>query len=176
MKYSWLVIGLLLASLCVYGELSEDRLKELEHLVQIDNVRDYDEEHNEQKRLKLSIEFTSEVEGMKEIRIRTAVELTDKKTKQVYRVEKMGRFGDLLDVHEGNYEGEGYWELHMPCGELDKLKVTAYVVQFGVMDGDTFVPFQTECDHVKSYDELMSRSAQVFPNRCRLLMTVMVDR
>jgi hypothetical protein len=176
MKLSWMVAVLLVACLSVSGEVSKDQFKDLKRLVQIEGVRDYEEEHQGGKRHKLRVEFSSEAEGMKEIRVRVAVELTDKKTKQAYLVKQTGRFADMLDVHEGEYEGEGYWELYMPYGDFDKLKITAYVVQFGVMDGDTFVPFQTECDDVKSYDELIDRTANEFPNSCRLLMTLTVSR
>ena len=176
MKHSWMIIGLMLASLSVHGMLSDDELREMERLVKIDGVRDSEEGSDEQRRHELRIDFSSETEGMSGIYIRVAVELTDRKTKQVYRVEEMGKFGDLLAIHHDDYQGEGRWELHMPCGELDKLKVTAYVVQFGVIDADAFVPLQTECDHVGSYDELMDRAAEEFPNPCKLLLTVMVDR
>ena len=109
---------------------------------------------------------------MNEVRLRVAVELTDKKTKQTYLVKKIGKFADLLDILEGEYNGEGYWELYMPYGDFDKLKMTAYVVQFGVLDNNTFVPFLAEFDDVKSYDELIERTAKEFPNSCRLLMTL----
>ena len=167
MKLSWMVTVLMLVCLSVSGEVSKD----LKRLVKIDSVRDSEKGSGTKKKLLLRVEFSSEEEGLEAILVRIAVELTDKKTKQVYLAGEMKNFGEMPD----GYVGEGYWELSMPYGDIDKLKLTAYVVEFGVMNGGAFVPFLTECDHAKSYDELTGRTAQKFPNQCKLIRMVLVD-
>lgn len=56
----------------------------------------------------------------------------------------------------------------MEYGSLGKLKVTDYAIQQGVMEGETFVPFEEECDKVKTYEELATRKGDTFPNDASL--------
>lgn len=171
MKYSWVCTVLMVGCLSVFGEVSKGQLKDFKRLVSIDSIRDYEGQSRGSETHILKVEFSSEEEGLEDIRIRIAVEMTDKKAKQAYLAEGMSGFGELPE----DYQGEGYWEFTMPSGDFDKLKMTAYVVEVGVMDGDAFVPFHTECDHAETFAELTGRTAQKFPGSCTLRATVLVD-
>jgi hypothetical protein len=46
----------------------------------------------------------------------------------------------------------------VPQGELERPKVSAYVVEYGLMDEETFVPLAIEMDDVDSVEELTERS------------------
>lgn len=172
MKVLWMVIVLAGVSLSGFAEVSKDRLRDLERLIKINAVRDFEDGHRADKKLMLRVEFSSANEGLDDMLIRIAVEMTDRKTKQPYLAEEAGGFGNM----PANYEGKGVWELTIPYEEFEKLKMTAYVIEIGVLDGDTFVPVLAECDHAESYEELAGRTAmQKFPNRCKLSSVVMVD-
>jgi hypothetical protein len=170
MKYSWVVTVLILVCLSVSGEVSEDQLKDFRHLVRIDSIRDYEGRSRANKKHTLEVVFSSENDGVEDILVRVAVEMTDRKTKQVYLAGKTRKFGQM----PRNYRGEGLWYFTVPYGNFDRLKMTAYVVEFGVLDGDEFVPFLTECDHAESFDELTGRKAQTFPNSCGLSSMIKV--
>jgi len=49
MKLIWMITVMMVACLAVSAEVSKDKLKELKSLVQIEGVRDYEEEHQEKK-------------------------------------------------------------------------------------------------------------------------------
>ena len=176
MKFFWTIAVVLVSALSVFGAVSEDLLEDMARLVEIDSIRDYEDDNKSRSSHILRVDFASDSEGFENIFIRIAVEMTDKKTKQTYLAEETRKYGKIeLDTDRyDDYSGEGYWELRMPYGRFDKLKVTAYVVQHGVLDGKTFVPFETECDDVKGYSELVERTSVTFPEPVSLGRTIMV--
>jgi len=172
MKYGILLLVAFCASCWVAsGEVSQDRLKDLKKLVQIDRVKDSEHKNSAGKCVDLRIDFSSDQEGLEDVFARVAVELTDK-VKKTYWVEASKTYP--ADFGE-NYTGEGYWMLMIPYGSFDKLKVSAFAVEFGVMDGDKFVPFDAVYDGVKTFDELIARTTTPFPGECKFGYTYMVD-
>ena len=159
-----------LESLMAGGEVSADRLKELDSLMAIDSVSDTTERTKRGKVEVMEIFFSSDEQGVDGIAFRIAVELTDKK-KNTYLAEMTGWHLEFPN----SYSGEGYWTLKMPHGSLERLKITGYAAENGVMDGKKFVPFNGDYDDVKTYEELTRRTTTPFPEECTLRKTIMVD-
>jgi len=170
MKYTMIWIMLFVSCVMAMGEVSKNRLKDLRRLVKIDSVRTSTDKHKNSKTEVLEFEFSSEVEGLDEVVVRVAVEVTDK-TKKTYLVEKTRSSGNF----PGTYIGEGSWDLTIPQGNLERLKITGYAFEYGVMDGNKFVPFRGEYDDVKTYQELTSRTTTPFPAETQLSRTIWVD-
>ncbi len=176
MRFFWMTAVVLVSALSIFGTVSEDLLKDLARLVEIDSIRDYEDDNGLRPNHILKVDFATDPEGFENVFIRIAVEMTDRKTKKTYLAEETRKYGRIVSDTDqyDDYSGEGYWEFRMPYGSFDKLKVTAYVVQHGVMDGGEFVPFETECDDVKSYSELVERTSVKFPEPVSLGRTILV--
>jgi hypothetical protein len=170
MKYIMIGVALCVSCLMATGEISEDRLEELEDLIAIDSVSDTTEKTKSGKVEVVEIFFSSDVEVPEGIVFRIAVEFTDKE-KNTYLVEKVSKYGRFSET----YVGEGYWKLKMPNGSLERLKITGYAAENGVMDGKKFVPFNGDYDDVKTYEELTSRTTTPFPEKCSMGRTQYVD-
>jgi hypothetical protein len=174
MKYTLLLGAILSIGLMAMGELSKSDLRDFGRLVSIDGVIESTNKKNRDKVYEvLRIDYSSEEDGLDDILFRVAVELTDKKTKETYLAQKTRGHGNFSN-HKGDYIGEGYWEFIIPCGSR-RLKITGYAVEYGVMDGETFVPLDADYDDVKSFDELTTRTTTVFPGKVKLSSTYMVD-
>lgn len=167
----WRLPVLALVCFSVFGEVSEDRLRDLKRRINIGAIRDLEEGGRDNEKLVLRVEFSSRDKELDGILVRVAVEITDKQLKKVYLAEGINGFRELPD----SYEGEGHWDFTMPYGDLERLKITAYSVEFGVRDGDEFVPFSEKYEHLDSYDELKQRALEGFPNRCQLTYTILVS-
>jgi mRNA-degrading endonuclease RelE of RelBE toxin-antitoxin system len=97
---------------------------------------------------------------MNNFRIRLVVELTDKE-KNKYIVQFTG---SAATDYDDNYDGEDYWRLYMAHGDLERLKISGYVVQYLYMDGEESVLLAQEAD---KEDELLqglkARTTKKFP-------------
>lgn len=164
-RCAWLLV-FLASCLTVSGELTRDQISRLEE-VEIDGI-DNDTEKIDDKKVEL-LEVTTlqnnDEEDFEGYRIRMVVELTDKKAKKSYLVDyKANRPSDL----DTQYTGEDHWTLYMPHGDLERVKLTGYAIQYGFMDGEEFVVFGEEFDDVDSLDELLKRTTTPLPGTMRL--------
>ena len=165
-RYLFLVL-FFVSQLPVQGALTEKDIKYLKKDVRIIGTRDYTERTEDRKKIEIFQVSTSQNQDDPSMyRIRIVVELKDKQ-KDVY----IATFtGERSGRPHSEYEGEDYWMLYMPYEDLDGLKVTGYVVQYGIMDGDTFIPLVEDEKH---YDEMMAgletRSTLRFPNKTVLM-------
>jgi hypothetical protein len=156
-----------------FGEISDKELKYLEKSVQIAGTRDYTKKNEDRKKIEIfQVNTFQNQDDMFPYRIRIAVELKDRE-ENVYVASFTGEpSGD----YDSEYEGEDYWELYMPYEDLEGLKVTAYAVQYGVMDGDQFVILAEE---EKNYEKLLKglndRTTLVFPNSIALMHYYMYE-
>ena len=172
MKYTMILVALFVSCVTSLGEIERKQLKKLERLVRIDAIRESTDKRNHDKKYEvLKIDYSSEDTGLEEVLIRVTVELTDK-DKNTYLVEELHGYGTFP---EDTYLGEGDWALRMPHGSLERLKITGYAVENGVLDGKEFVPFNGEYDDVKTYEELTARTTTPFPGECKLGGTISVD-
>ena len=107
-------------------------------------------------------------EGKLEYQLRVAVQLTDKKTKEVVYAQTTAAPKPLPDreVGEGSYGGYTEWAFRIPFGTMKKPKLTACAIEFGFTQGSTFVPVATLYDDVDSLDEILKGGGTEVGIRC----------
>ncbi|NOU37068.1 MAG: hypothetical protein HOO88_09915 [Kiritimatiellaceae bacterium] len=85
--------------------------------------------------------------------VRVTIELTDKAGQtcfaQISRTQASPR--------ETEYTGEDNWEFRIPHGKMERPKVTAYAVQYGILQDGVLTPVVEQLYKVKSVDEITSR-------------------
>jgi hypothetical protein len=173
----------LVFSSSVYGEISPKELRQYSKVIRMDAVRATSDKRGDKKSEKLEIEFSGgdddrDPKYLENTWIRFSVEITDKAAKKTYLAEIKRKHGAIAQegANYDSYSGEGWWVFTIPCTEqLDRLRISAYVLQYGLMDGDVFVPFQEKIKGVKSYDELLERTTTSYPEKCSLRRTIYVD-
>lgn len=169
----WVLTALMvLSSLVASGELTKKELKQLEDL-EVAGVRENTEKDDDRNKIEvLEINtFQSEDDQGDGFRIQIAVELVDKQKNLYIAQFKGNRPGGI----NSEYTGEDYWLLYMPHGELERLKVSAYAIHYGFMDGEEFRVFAEEFDGVKTMDELLERTSTPYPGKVRLKHYYMYD-
>jgi len=173
MKYNLLLIVFFACRVLSFGELSEKEIKQLKRDVQIAGVRDSTQRTEDRKKIEiLQVNTFQNQDDSSIYRIRLAVELRDKEKKK-YIAEFTG---DSSGDYDSEYEGEDYWELYMPYEDLEGLNVTAYAVQYGVMDGETFLPLaEVQKNYEKMMDGIAKETTSLFPTKVILFHYYMYD-
>jgi hypothetical protein len=173
MKYNLLLIVFFASRMLSFGELSEKEIKQLKRDVQIAGVRDSTQRTEDRKKIEiLQVNTFQNQDDSSIYRIRLAVELRDKEKKK-YIAEFTG---DSSGDYDSEYEGEDYWELYMPYEDLEGLNVTAYAVQYGVMDGETFLPLaEVQKNYEKMMDGIAKETTSLFPTKVILFHYYMYD-
>jgi len=144
---------------CTFGELTEEELEGFEDRLRIADIREDDWESEDREEYELLQVYTLQNQedplnyDMSRFRIRLAVEVTDKE-KNTYLVKFTG---NSPGGYNSDYAGEDYWNLYMAHGDLGRLKITGYAVQYGIMDGEIFVPLASEEEDA---DEMLERVRQ----------------
>jgi hypothetical protein len=88
-------------------------------------------------------------------RLRLTVQLTDRKTSTVvfaHHEEDVIKKKANLMIH---YVGT-QWEFRIPFGEMQKPKLSAYVIEFGFEKDGYFIPLSVDLDEVDSADEILN--------------------
>lgn len=145
-----LLLSLLFSGMFLsFGELTKDELDRFDSRLRINGIRTERWKSEDRKEYELlQVNTLQDQEDplnyeMSRFRIRLAVELIDR-DKNTYLV----RFtGNAPEDYNSDYNGEDYWNLYMAHGDLGRLKITGYVVQYGIMDGETFVALASDEDH-----------------------------
>lgn len=109
-------------------------------------------------------------DAMQGHRISIAVEVTDK-AKNTYLATIIAD----QPAPESIYTGEDRWEFRMPEGDLERPKITAYAVQYGIMDEDTYVILDEDYDDVDSMEELKERTTTPLPGNVVLRNYYTID-
>jgi hypothetical protein len=179
-----LFCAVLVGCVSVFGEISEKELKKYRKTFQISGVRSGSKEHAKKEYEFLEIQFSGgdaveDAQYVDNTWLRFTAEVTDKKTKQTY-LAKIYEQNAPIRQEGGNqyntYSGEGYWTFWIPQTEqLSRLKVTAYSLELGVMDGKNFVPYCEKFNGVKSYEELIERTKTPYPQHCDLGRVIFVE-
>jgi hypothetical protein len=156
------------------GELTKRQQSWLKDLdipgVRIKTIKDDD--RNKIEMIEVETEQSPQEDYLEEgFRIHIVVQLTDAK-KKTYLADFTGNRPGDLDVE---YTGEDYWKLYLPHGDLDHPKVTAYAIEYGFMDEETFVPFAENLKRVKTLKELTEQPAEPYPGTMRLYWYYMYD-
>jgi len=177
MKYYILLAVFFTSHLMVAGELSEKELKRLREVeiggVRVDTWKNNDREKFERLEVDTSQNMEDPIElDMTRFRMRLIVELTDRQG-QTYLVQFTG---NAPEYYESEYQGEDHWRLHMAHGNLERFKTTAYAIQYGFMDGKTFVPLaEVEDDSDEMLDRVRKRTTLLFPGKVYLWHSYMYD-
>lgn len=164
---NWIVsICVLAVSAGAFAQLGERELKAYKRDTELSGVRDSvgkTESRDKYQELEIStLQNEDETEGFQ---LRMYVELVDK-AKKSYLVKAMAKQPSGLD---SEYTGEDTWEFKMMWGELERVKVNAYVVQYGILDDDgNFTELAVEMDDVKTLEELLARESVPFANKLDL--------
>ena len=155
-RYMWLLALLTGCFLAVGEEISEDEKEDLEDKIKIGSVRDDTIEDDDDVKYEQLKFYTYQDENSVEdytFRIMVMIELTEKKSKKVYYTYLNGMQGDV----DTEYTGEDNWEFAVPHKDLVKPKVTAYIIQYGIVLDKRFIVIKEEMDDVESIEELKGR-------------------
>lgn len=87
-------------------------------------------------------------------RMRVTVQMTDRADNTCYA--QINR--EQGPVHN-EYTGEDVWEFHIPHGEMDRPKVTAYAIQYGVLRDGAFIPLIERIEKADTVEEITAKSA-----------------
>ncbi len=178
MGIRWIVVFLFASHLLVFGEFTEKEMKHFKSNVEIAGTRE-DTFKNDAREKSETVEVNTFQDSddpvnydMSLFRIVFCVELTDKQ-KNTYLVKFTGKPSADYD---SEYQGEDYWTLYMPHGDMERLKVSGYIVQYGIMDGDTFVPLAWKEDNSKKMlVGVRNGTTRNFSGRVRLTHYYMYD-
>jgi len=171
MKIYLLLAALLASHLPSFGELTKKELKYFKNNLEIGGVRintwkspDRDKYEHLQVTTFQGQDDPRQYD-MSRFRIQWVVELTDNQ-KNTYLVKFTG---NAPEDYNSDYKGEDYWGLYMAHGDLGRLKLSGYIIRYGFMDGETFVPLAEETD---DYEEMLDRARAkttlLFPGKVRL--------
>ncbi len=155
--YMLLLLVFCLSCLSAFTEeLSEDEMDRLEASIKIGSVNDDTFEQNDDEYLKLKFYTYQDEDDADEYKfyIKVTVEVMDRATKNVY-YSQFARLQGAVDIE---YTGEDNWEFLVKIDEVKKPKVTAYVVQYGILMDKKFICFAEEADDVDTVDELTERT------------------
>ena len=175
MRYLALLIVFCMGCVAASGEITRKEMKKLGNRIEVDSVRTRTVKSRSKGKIEvIELEFSSEEEDQSDLLFRVAVEVMDG-DKRLFLITDTHALRDT-ELTSSDYSGNGYFKMEVPYGSFTKLKVTACAFELGIMDGDTFVAFDGDYDHVKSYDELVQRTTVAFPgDRCRMGQTLYVS-
>lgn len=175
----YLLLAVLFAShLLAFGELTDKDLKQFESNLEIGGVRITSWKNDDREKYEVLQVNTLQSQDdprqydMSKFRVRLAVELTDSQ-KNTYLVKFTG---NAPEDYNSDYNGEDYWKLYMAHGDLGRIKISGYVVEYGFMDGETFVVLAVdEDDSEKMQARVQQQTTQLFPGKVYLRHYYMYD-
>jgi len=178
MKTYLLLIAFCASQLSSFGELTEKEQKQFKSNVEIGGIRaDTWKSKDREKFEVLEVNtFQSEDDpieyDMSRFRMRMVVELTDRQ-KETYLV----RFtGNAPEDYDSEYQGEDYWMLRIAHGSFERLKISAYAIQYGILDDETFISLVEAEDHSEEMLERVKTGETVlFPGKVYLRHYYMYD-
>ncbi len=162
-RYLLLVVFCLSCFVAIGAELSEKDLKRLRKRVKIGSVDDLTIKNEDREKVEVVKIYTYQEQGDPNknyiYRIRVAVELTDKE-KNTYFARAERAQGKVCERGSQitDYLGRDEWEMHIPHGGMERPKVTAYAVQYGILNDSEFIVLAEDYDDVDSMEELMERA------------------
>lgn len=169
MKRWYMVMVVFLAGCFVAaGALTEDQIDDLKKKIKIGSISDdtfEDDSDISYEQLKF---YTYQDEDSAEentFYMKVTVEIKEKKGKDTY----FAQFARTQGAVDTEYTGEDNWEFVVAHGDLKKPEITAYVVQYGVIEDKEFIVLSEEMDDVDSLDELLERSPNRLEQKPRIL-------
>lgn len=147
------------------GELTRDQLIKLKAVklsgVKVSTTRD--DQRNKIEVVEVNA-FHNEEDRAPGFRMRIVVALTDK-NKNRYLVDFSGSRPGGQDIE---YTGEDYWNLYIPHGDLERLKVEGYYVEYGFVDDPRLIILDRNFKRGNSLEELTAAEAAPYPETVRL--------
>lgn len=154
------VLFLLSVCLPLCGEeLSAETVKLKEKLaktvkigtINVDTARD-----SENKKSEVFKFHTYQDERDKDLifRVRVTVEMTDKAGNTCF-----AQFNRAQGAVHEEYTGEDDWIFQVAHGDMDKPKISAYAIQYGILQDGVFVPVAEKLWKVDSVDEITKRTS-----------------
>ncbi len=167
----WIVV--LAGCFVAAGELTEDEVEVLNNKIKIGSVHDYTVEDSEDTKFELLKFYTYQDEDSADeytFYMRVTVELTEKES----RARCFAQFARIQGDVDSEYTGEDNWEFVVAHGDLIKPRVTAFVIQYGVLiekEGNKkdFIVLAEKRDDVRSLKELMARTPNRAKQKARIL-------
>jgi len=154
----------ILSCTAAFSNLSGEELERLQRTVKIDTIRDEiyrDDDRNEYTLFKFN---TSQYEMDKDdFHIRVTLEIKAN-GKLVYAQQLRQR----RNITSTEYIGQDRWEFHIPHGESAMPRITAYVIEYGIMDEGTFIPVAIETMNAETADEIVKRCSSGIEENTRL--------
>lgn len=160
MKSFWITMVLLVCCLASYGaELPAELAKlqkKLASSVKIGTVNSDTVRNDNNEKIEVFKFHTYQDERDKNLifRVRVTVEMMDKSGSSCFA--QLNR--EQGPLHQ-EYTGEDDWEFQIPHGSMDRPKVTAYAIQYGILEDGVFIPVVEKLSKVDSVDEITKRTA-----------------
>jgi hypothetical protein len=166
MKFYLLIAVFIASCLISFGKLSEEDLDNFED-IEILRVGEQSWKNEDREKYEVLEVTTTQSQDdpfdydMSRFRIRLVVELTDKE-KNKYIVQFTG---SAATDYDDNYDGEDIWRLYMAHGELERLKISGYVVQYVYIgDDEESILLSEEMDKEEELLQgLKARTTKKFP-------------
>jgi len=153
-RYMLLLVFCVSCLMAVGAEISKDDLERLERTVKIGSISDDTLRGDDGEKSEILKFYTYQNEDdAYNFRMRVTLEITDK-SKNTY-FASLNRERGAVDVE---YTGEDNWQFALPHGELEKPKLTAYAVQYGILNDGKFIVLAEEFDDVDTQEELTERT------------------
>lgn len=162
---------------CLTGlcEISDKQMRDYSRVLSLDSISEKRLRQSGDNARILRVEFSGDKRRsddlLEKIYVRIAVEITDVTTRKTYFAERTQPIGKFSH----DYMGEGHLEFLIPCRTLKRITISAYAVQYGVMDGGQFTPFTEKFSGVESYENLKKRTSAAYPEKCELTRTTVVE-
>ncbi len=103
--------------------------------------------------------------------LRVTVELSNRKTGE----SGFAQLSETQKGFSGKITGAIDWEFQIPHGAMGKrAKITAYAIEYGLVEGDVFVPIAGDYDDVDSAAEITERTTTPLPGLKRTEKTIWV--
>jgi hypothetical protein len=148
----------------------KERQEELSEKLKILDVEDddfEDESDNEFFVLKIRSSQDPQSTDLSPI-MRVTVKLFDKKTQTTVFAQEELKSKRLPG--DDKYSGTTRWEFHIPYKRMKKPRLVAHAVEFGVFEGDTFIPASVDYDDVESAEEILAgryRKVKISKSTCK---------
>lgn len=162
--YKWMLVFLAGCVAISYAVPTEEDIEKLENKIKIVSVNDDTTEEDDVEYEELSFSTYQDEDSAEEYTffMRVTVELTEKKTKKVFYAQASG----TQSAVDSEYNGEDNWKFAVANSELEKPKVTAYVIEYGIVfDNDDgkpeFEKVAVETDDVDTLKELTGRGEKM---------------
>lgn len=168
MKRWYILVLVFLAGYFVaVAEVTDDEIDDLRDKIKIGSVSDDDFEENDIEYQTLKFYTYQDEDSVEDYTfyVKVTVEFTEKKTKKSYYAQFARTQGSV----ESEYTGEDNWEFVVAQGDLEKPKVSAYVVQYGILVDKKFIVIVEEMDDVDSLEELTTRTSDKLVQKPRIL-------